>query len=88
LIQKNRVCQKQNPAKSTPWIPAFAGMTIFSAFPQANAEKNRPLFYYKCLGENARNGQPAVRFHVQSWARTISASKSPGFAAQQGKSRF
>jgi hypothetical protein len=32
LIQKNRVCQKQNPAKSKSWIPAFAGMTIFSAY--------------------------------------------------------
>jgi len=32
FIQKNRFRQKQNPAKSTHWIPDFAGMTIFSAY--------------------------------------------------------
>lgn len=46
------------------------------------------MLYYKCLRENACHGQSAVRFHVQSWARTISASRSPGFVVQQGKTWF
>jgi hypothetical protein len=33
IDSENRVCQQQNPAKSTPWIPACAEMTIFSAYP-------------------------------------------------------
>ncbi|WP_312264661.1 hypothetical protein [Rivihabitans pingtungensis] len=31
IESKNHVCQQQNPAKSKGWIPACAGMTIFSA---------------------------------------------------------
>ncbi len=33
FIEKNCFHKKCDPAKSKTWIPAFAGMTIFSAFP-------------------------------------------------------
>ena len=54
-MQKNRFCQKQNSAKSKPWIPTFAGIQGFFSVPWAQPPQS--LFLHAPQRYAGGNGQ-------------------------------